>query len=39
MRAQLRVVGTGDRLNNGQAKAKAIVAANAIGTKPLEWFE
>ena len=39
MRAQLRVVGAGDRLNNGQAKAKAIVAANAIGTKAPEWFE
>jgi hypothetical protein len=30
MRAQLRVVGIGDRLNNGQAKAKAIMAADTI---------
>ena len=39
MRAQLRVMGIGDRLNDGQAKTKAIVAANAVGTQPLEWFE
>ena len=32
MRAQLRVVGTSDSLSNRQAKADAIVAANAIGT-------
>ena len=32
MRAQLPVVGTSDSLSNGQAKAHAIVAANAIGT-------
>ena len=32
MGAQLRVVGISDSLSNGQAKANAIVAANAIGT-------
>ena len=32
MRAQVRVVGASDSLSNGQAKADAIVAANAIGT-------
>jgi hypothetical protein len=31
MRAQPRVVGIGDGLNDGQAEAKAIVAANAVG--------